>query len=349
MSPLQFEAAHEPAWVELETLLDRAEGRRGTDTRRFVTRVLQRADHSWSGERLASLYRGVCEHLALAQSRAYPVHLTHRLEMLTQRAYRLIYRRSAWGMKGLARLALIEFPQSVRAHGGYLLFATLLFVVPALSMAVAVWFDRGFILHLVDAAQVRQFDAMYGDSADAIGRRRDANSDWQMFGFYIMHNIGLGFQCFAGGIFAGVGSAFFLVFNGLFLGAVSSYLISSGHAENFVSFVITHGAFELTAIVLAGAAGLRLGHAWLAPGQLTRLEAVKLGAREAIVVVYGVIGMLLVAAAIEAFWSSARWVAPEVKYGVGTACWIFVFAYLRWQGRPADSPVAASQERRHAG
>ncbi|MES2785563.1 MAG: stage II sporulation protein M [Pseudomonadota bacterium] len=349
MSPLQFEAAHEPAWAELETLLDRAEGRRGTDTRRFVARLLQRADHSWSGERLASLYRGVCEHLALAQSRAYPVHLTHRLEMLTQRAHRLIYRRSAWGMKGLARLALIEFPQSVRSHGSYLLFATLLFVVPAFAMAVAVWFDRGFILHLVDAAQVQQFDAMYGDSAGAIGRRRDANSDWQMFGFYIMHNIGLGFQCFAGGIFAGVGSAFFLVFNGLFLGAVSSYLIASGHAENFVSFVITHGAFELTAIVLAGAAGLRLGHAWLAPGQLTRLEAVKLGAREAIVVVYGVIGMLLVAAAIEAFWSSARWVPPEVKYGVGTACWMLVLAYLRWQGRPAASPASASQERARAG
>ncbi len=349
MSPLQFQAAHEQAWSELEGLLDRAEGKRNTDARKFFAGLRHPADRSWNGDRLATLYRGVCEHLALAQSRAYPVHLTHRLESLTQRAHRLIYRRNAWGMKGLARLALIEFPQSVRAHGGHLLFATLLFVVPALAMAVAVWFDPGFILHLVDAAQVQQFDAMYGDSADAIGRRRDADSDWQMFGFYIMHNIGLGFQCFAGGIFAGVGTAFFLVFNGLFLGALSSYLISNGHAENFVSFVITHGAFELTAIVLAGAAGLRLGHAWLAPGQLTRLEAVKLGAREAIVVIYGVIGMLLVAAAVEAFWSSARWVAPQVKYAVGTVCWILVLAYLRWQGRPATSPVATSIERANAG
>ncbi|MES2634508.1 MAG: stage II sporulation protein M [Pseudomonadota bacterium] len=349
MSPLQFEAAHAPAWAELEALLDRAEGKRGADPRKLFARLRQPADRSWDGDRLATLYRAVCEHLALAQSRAYPVHVTHRLESLTQRAHRLIYRRSAWGMKGLARLALIEFPQSVRAHGGYLLFATLLFLVPALAMALAVWFDPGFILHLVDAAQVQQFDAMYGESADAIGRRRDADSDWQMFGFYIMHNIGLGFQCFAGGIFAGVGSAFFLVFNGLFLGALSSYLISSGHAENFLSFVITHGAFELTAIVLAGAAGLRLGHAWLAPGQLTRLEAVKLGARQAIIVIYGVIGMLLIAAAIEAFWSSARWVSPQVKYGVGAACWILVLAYLRWQGRPARATATSATERANAG
>ncbi|MEO5670669.1 MAG: stage II sporulation protein M, partial [Ramlibacter sp.] len=165
--------------------------------------------------------------------------------------------------------------------------------------------------------------------------------DWQMFGFYIMHNIGLGFQCFAGGIFAGLGSAFFLVFNGLFLGVVGGYLVASGYADNFLSFVVTHSAFELTAIVLAGAAGLRLGHSWLAPGRLTRGESIKLAAREAVVVVYGVIGLLLVAAAVEAFWSSARWVSPMVKYGVGAGCWAAVLAYLAWQGRPrvAGSPA----------
>lgn len=339
MSPLKFEADHAAAWSELEALLDQAEGKRkGKEKKK-----------AWDGARLAALYRGVCEHLALAQARAYPVHLTHRLESLTQRAHRLIYRRRAWGLKGLARLALVEFPEAVRAHGGYLLFATLLFVAPGAAMALAVWFDPGFILHLVDAQQVQQYDSMYGDRSESIGRRRDADSDWEMFGFYIMHNIGLGFQCFAAGIFAGVGSAFFLVFNGLFLGALSAYLIAAGYAENFLSFVVTHAAFELTAIVLAGAAGLRLGHAWLAPGQLTRLEAIKLGAREAVVVIYGVAGMLLIAAAIEAFWSSARWVAPEVKYGVGAACWILVLSYLRWQGRPAAQPADAAPEGAHAG
>jgi uncharacterized membrane protein SpoIIM required for sporulation len=80
---------------------------------------------------------------------------------------------------------------------------------------------------------------------------------------------------------------------------------------------------------------LRLGHAWLAPGRLTRLQSLRAASRQAIVVVYGVVGMLVVAAAVEAFWSSARWIAPEVKYGVGLACWALVIAYLGWQGRPA--------------
>ncbi|MDB5849697.1 MAG: hypothetical protein JWP29_3449 [Rhodoferax sp.] len=108
--------------------------------------------------------------------------------------------------------------------------------------------------------------------------------------------------------------------------------------------MVTHSAFELTAIVLAGAAGLRLGFSWMAPGGHTRLEALRLAARAAVVVVYGVIGLLLIAAAVEAFWSSARWIEPTVKYGVGAVCWVLVLSYLTWQGRPrAAGPAFAAE------
>ena len=98
-------------------------------------------------------------------------------------------------------------------------------------------------------------------------------------------------------------------------------------------------------IVLAGAAGLRLGWSWIAPGRRTRLESLRHAARHAVVLMYGVIALLLVAAAIEAFWSSARWIAPEVKYGVGIACWLMVFAYLGLQGRPRSGPVVSGPHR----
>jgi len=331
MTPLQFEAMHAPLWAELEAEIRIAERKRKFD-----------------GARLASLYRRVCEHLALAQARAYPVHVTQRLEALTQGAHRLIYRRHDYGMARLGRLVLVDFPQAVRAHRGFLLAATLLFTLPLLLAGLAAWHDPGFILHLLDAEQVRNFEHMYGDDADAFGRKRDADDDWTMFGYYIMNNIGVGFRCFASGIFAGVGSAFFLLYNGVQAGAVGGYLIQAGHAQNFMSFVVTHGAFELTAIVLSGAAGLRLGYAWIAPGRHTRLESLRLAAQQAVVVIYGVVGMLLVAAAIEAFWSSARWVAPGVKYGVGGACWLLVLAYLGWQGRPRRIGPSAGKEDGHA-
>jgi len=99
---------------------------------------------------------------------------------------------------------------------------------------------------------------------------------------------------------------------------------------------VTHGAFELTAIVLSGAAGLRIGHAVLAPKRQTRVQALVTASRESIVIVYGFTIMLLVAAAIEAFWSSARWLPVAIKYSVAAACWFGVVSYFVFQGRRAS-------------
>lgn len=337
MTPLQFEALYAPMWRELDTLLVQAHGKQAA---------------ALDGARLSALYRRSCEHLALAQARAYPIHLTQQLEQLTQRAHRLIYRRQDMGMAGLKRMVLVQIPQSARDHRVYVLVAALLFVLPMLVVGWLSWRDPGFILHLMSASQVRDFDVMYGEGRNALGAKRTADTDWGMFGHYIKNNISIGFQCFAGGFFLGLGSVFCLVFNGLFIGAVGGYLTVRGHGENFYSFVITHGAFELTAIVLSGAAGLRLGHALLAPGRRTRLASLRHAAAESIVLVYGVFGFLFIAAVIEAFWSSARWVSPEVKFGVGGACWVLVLAYLGWQGRAARTPAPVrvpAREATHAG
>lgn len=357
MTPRLFEAQNGPLWDELEEALDRAE-KRGRDKDKVGRETGSKEKGKQAkpmakpkpldGARLTELYRRACEHLALSQARAYPIHLTQRLELLTQRAHRLIYRRHDYGVARLRQLVLVDFPQAVRHQRWHLLAATLLFLVPAVATGLACWADPGFILHITSAEQAQQFDQMYSDSELAIGRTRSADTDWAMFGHYVMHNIGIGFQCFAGGIFFGLGAIFFMLFNGVMLGGIAGYLTGRGHVENFWSFVVTHGAFELTAIVLAGAAGLQLGHALLAPGRYKRLEALRRAAAEAIVVVYGVIGMLVIAAAIEAFWSSARWVPAEVKYGVGGACWLLVFVYLGLQGRPALAAVPAGGSM-HAG
>ena len=334
MTPLQFEADYAPLWNELEAALVHVEaGRR----RGAVSRRPDPAPESEPPEaaRLAALYRAACEHLALARSRAYPVRLTSRLDALTQRAHQLIYRRSDYGAARLAQLFLLDFPQAVRAHWRYVLVAALVFGLPLVLLGIATYLDPGFILTMHDAQTVQGYERMYGPGAASIGRERDAQTDWMMFGFYIMNNISIAFKCFAGGVFLGIGSLFFLAYNGIAAGSLAGYLTARGHGETFYSFVVTHGAFELTAIVLSGAAGLRLGQALLAPGRRTRRAALELAARESAVLVYGVIAMLLIAAGLEAFWSSARWVAPAAKFAAGGVCWALVIAYLVGQGRRA--------------
>jgi dihydropteroate synthase len=90
-----------------------------------------------------------------------------------------------------------------------------------------------------------------------------------------------------------------------------------------------------TSAVLAGAAGLRVGHALLAPGRQTRVQSLIAASRQSVVLLYGLAAMLLVAAAIEAFWSSATWLPVSVKYGVAALCWIAVLGYLTIDGHRA--------------
>lgn len=322
MTPLQFERLYEKDWAALEAALDRP-----ASAPVGVTAL--------SGAKLTAAYRRTCGHLAIARARAYPAHLVDRLERITDRCHQLIYRQRELGVAWLARIITRDFPVAVRAHGRYVAAATALFFVPAFVIGPLVYLRPELILSVVDPATAAEFQEMYSSSADSIGRLRTVDTDWMMFGHYIRNNIGVAFQCFAGGLFAGVGSAFFLAFNGAFGGAIAGYLTERGLGETFYSFIVTHAAFELTAIVLSGAAGLRLGHALLAPGQQTRVQALVAAARQSVVLLYGVTAMLLIAAAVEAFWSSARWMPLQLKYGVAALCWVAVVAYLTLQGRRA--------------
>ena len=322
MTPIQFQNQYQAEWAELSALLARVRENRS-----------RRAAADIPGERLASLYRRACEQLSLARDRAYPAHLVDQLLKLTDEAHQYIYQQRDLGWRRLLRLLRCDFPCAVRAHHGYVWLAATLFTAPALILGILVYLRPELILSVVDADTAAQFESMYSKAADSIGRVRAADTDLKMFGFYIRNNITVAFQCFAGGLFAGIGSIFYLAFNGAEGGAVAGYLSERNLQQTFFSFVVTHSAFELTAIVLSGGAGLRLGHALLAPGRSTRLQSLVGASRESVVVIYGVAAMLLVAAGIEAFWSSATMIAPAVKYAVGALCWLGVLSYLTLQGR----------------
>jgi uncharacterized membrane protein SpoIIM required for sporulation len=309
VTPLEFEASNEPRWIEFEALL-------------------KKADRDLNADRFLTLYRACCEHLALARAREFPAHVIERLAIMTAQGHQIVYRQSDFGWSLIAKFLFRLFPESVRAHRRYVLVAALLFLVPTLGIGIATYVHPDLILSLVDSRTAEQFESMYSPTAGAIGRARDAGGDWQMFGFYIMNNIGIAFQCYVTGVVFGIGSIFFLGFNGAFGGAIGGYVAALGFSSTFFPFIATHSAFELTAIVLCGAAGLRLGRSVLLPGRLPRLLSLQVAARETSVLVGGSSVMLLIAAAIEAFWSSAVWVPAAAKYLCAFACWSLVTLFF---------------------
>jgi uncharacterized membrane protein SpoIIM required for sporulation len=286
-------------------------------------------------QQLPRLLRTVSGHYALARSRGYSPGLIRELHQLVRRGYRQLYRvRPAWPRQ-LLDFAVAGFPRALRRHAGLFWLASALFFGPMLAMGLACANDDALIYSLLSADQVSQYESMYDPTNARLGRAADRQDtdDLMMFGFYVRNNVGIAFRVFAWGLVLGAGSLFVLATNGLFTGGVAGHLTQLGYGTPFWSFVSGHSALELTAIAIAGAAGLLLAKALLAPGRRSRLAALRANAAEALPLIAGAMGMLVLAAVVEAFWSSNAAIAPQVKYLAGAAGWMLVAAYLGLAGR----------------
>lgn len=288
----------------------------------------------WGNVDFPAAYRRLCGQLAIARERQYSNRLTDELSQLAMRGYQQLYRSPRGRWATILQFIGVEFPRLVRKEARLFWLCSLLFYGPVLAMGWAVYAAPELVYSLFDHGQVANFEQMY-QPGNKIRDERPAESDLLMFGFYIYNNIGIGFRTFASGIVFAIGTIFILLFNGVYIGGIAGYLTERGYTETFFPFVIAHGAFELTAIVLAGVAGMRLGLALLMPGRYSRLEALKRASRSAIKIVYGVIALLLLAALIEAFWSSNDHLPIALRYSVGAACWFIMIVYLLGAGRRA--------------
>jgi uncharacterized membrane protein SpoIIM required for sporulation len=312
MTPQEFSKRHAAEWEAFAEQL----GARG--------RKKIRAD-------FPERYRQICAQLALARDRHYPPIMVERLNQLVLAGQQRLYEHQGGLWQDCVMFISGGFPALVRRHSRTFWVAAAFFYIPTLLVAIAIWLQPELIYSIMPADKLSEFEQMYNPAHPL--DRGGSDKDFAMFGFYIRNNIGVGFQTFAGGIFFGVGSLFFLVSNALSIGAVAGHLTRIGFSESFLSFIVTHGAFELTAIVLSGMAGFMLGMALIAPGNHTRRDALILQSRDAVRIVYGAAGLFAVAAVFEGFWSGNSHIPPMTKYIVGGFCWLLVTLYFALAGR----------------
>ena len=315
-----FESRHEAEWQTFDGLLQKLES---SSSRKAAT--LPQCDQ------FPDLYRRLCHQYALACERAYGMALQQRLNNLVIRGHRQLYRfrKPLWA--SLLQLLAADFPRTVRAMWRWQLCSLAVFAGSLALVWVLVLQQPELVYSVIDEGTLETMEYLYEPGSE-VHDQRDASDDVMMFGYYISNNIGIAFRTFGSGLFLGIGSLLVMLFNGSLFGAIAAHLTNVGSHEPFFTFVVAHGAPELTAIVLAGGAGLRLGLSLLAPGPYSRLDALKLAASDSLPVVYGCFFLLLGAAFIEAFWSPRQF-DPVIKYSVGAVSWILVVAYLLLAGR----------------
>jgi len=278
-------------------------------------------------------YRELTQDLNTAKAHGFDPSIIERLNSLVLEGNQILYTHRSWPLKAFADFVFRVFPQTVRSKWRSLGVSLLVFYGLAFFFGFLCVRNPNMVYQLLGEDTVLNLEQMYDPTGSHYLTPRDASSDADMFGFYIYNNISIAFRTFAGGILAGIGSLLILCFNGVFLGAATGHIINATFGGTFFPFIIGHSSFELTAIALSAQGGLLLGYSLFFPRGLSRSASLKAAGKTALPIIAGAALMLLVAACIEAFWSSRVGLPLALRYGAGTAGWVLVFVYFVFAGR----------------
>ncbi|WP_286765516.1 MULTISPECIES: stage II sporulation protein M [Rhodopirellula] len=280
-------------WGELERLCEAMEVRGRTD----------KAGPQYKGAagivRFATLYRGACADLALADAYQLPPATVTYLHRLVARSHNQLYRAGKFEPTGWFDMIFRVAPKEIYGDNCVRVATLVFFGLFALSMYLGYQqtLFPNFANVVVGEAGLQSMEEMY--EMDLQG---SLDHYITMSSFYIMHNTGIGLKCFAYGILI-VPCLYILSSNAVTLGTVFGYMAREdvSSRDNFFEFVTAHGPFELTAIALSAAAGLRLGMGLFTTGGLSRIDSVRRSAVKAVPVISAAATLFVLAAFTEGF------------------------------------------------
>ena len=314
--------AHRPEWSRLEQTTaggSRALGARPGDEVSETVRLYLRAS----------------SHLAEVQTRYHDPGLERYLNGLVARAHGAIYGATTTSGRSFLRFFVTRYRAVFRRTLPFVLAIAVLMTVVLLATDLWVASSREAQAGLLPpAAREAMRDA--GGVAGPGGPGPAALS-----ALIFQNNVQVSFLAFALGITFGVGTIWVITTNAVFIGLLAGGFQAAGEGWTFWALVLPHGFLELTAICIAGGAGLRVGWAIIDPGDRTRVGALGEDARDAVLLILGVIPAFAVAAVIEGF-VTGRTGSPIIEVLVGA---VVMAAYLALLFFPSRDPNRARAPR----
>jgi uncharacterized membrane protein SpoIIM required for sporulation len=279
----------------------------------------------------ALLYRQVAADLSVLRqdstSRSYALHVNQ----LLARAHHIIYSGRKTNLLTLYRFLKDEYPVVFQRQIGYVAASLAVSVAWGLLGAALTSARPEFMRHFVGPEMIATMERhqMWTHSIVSVAPMETSA--------IMTNNLSVSFMLFASGIVFGLGTFWYLYINGMMLGVIGAACQHYDMSIALWSFVAPHGALELPSIIIAGAAGFRLGHAMLFPGALRWKESVARGGIEATKLVSGIIPLLVIAGCLEGFFSPSQ--APVwLKFTVGAL--LFTLLNL-WLFRRVKAPAAS--------
>jgi len=254
--------------------------------------------------------------------------VTTYLNGLASRIYLGIYKNKKERISRIWRFWSTELPLIVRKHHRELTIAFGIFLLFSIFAAFSAANDNSFVAGILgdDYVEMTQDNIAKGDP---FGVYKDEQA-FMMFVRIALNNIRVAFLTFIGGLLLSIGTSWFLLVNGVMVGAFQYYFFAKGLGWASVLVIWIHGTLEISAIVISGAAGLILGNSILFPGTKTRLNSLKLGAKDGIKVMLGIVPMLLLAALLEGFVTRHTEMPKLLSISILTVSFVFVCWYFGW-------------------
>ncbi len=319
MSHDRFIETRKNAWQRLEELL------------KLLNSTSLKKLHREEVRELGRIYRRTASDLAIARAESRDPRLINYLNSLVIRAHGRIYRAEAQGGERIRGFFAREFPRTFRRTWRY----------TAVSFAVFFVFS---VIGFVGTYRDPDFSEIAGVSPSFRELRIETKTHWweelntaNQVGasFILTNNIQVTIYTFAFGALAGVGTLFYLAYNGANIASVLALTYRAGFGTDLLTFMVGHGVIELSCIFIAGGAGLLIGSALVMPGDLSRGDAFRTRGKDAVRLMMGVAVLLVIAGTIEGFISPAP-INPKIKFSIAAITGISLYAYLLLAGRTVE-------------
>ena len=302
---------HTPEWERLEEL----------------TELAQRPGHKLTGDELDELlfrYQRVSAHLSHVRSTFGDPTVTARLTKVVAQARAVVYGKQDSAGGAIKTFFRSSFPAAVWSGRRQILISALFFFIPAI--VIGVWLanspaaiDALAPPALRDAYINEDFEAYYSSSPAA-----------EFSTMVLINNIQVSFLAFIAGIAWAVPTLLVLAFNGAIVGQAAGLFHNAGEATRFWGLILPHGLLEITAIIVAGGAGIRLGWSLISPGDRTRSASLIAEAQRSVSIVIGLVIVFIIAGLIEGFVTPSpldTWARVSIGAAAFFAFWAYILAF----------------------
>jgi uncharacterized membrane protein SpoIIM required for sporulation len=279
-------------------------------------------------DELVRLYQRTSSHLSFVRTYYRDPALTAQLTGLVATAGAVVYGTRPKSLRAIGRFFSETFPGALWHNRHFIAVAMALFFVPAI--AIGVWLSGS--PKAIDAiAPPALREAYLNQDFESYYSSRPAS---EFAAHVTTNNIQVGFMAFAGGAFLALPTALVLIYNGANLGVPAGLFAAAGQNAKFYGLILPHGLLELSAVVIAGSAGLRLGWSLVDPGDRPRTAAFTEEGRRSVVIVLGLVATFLVAGTIEGFVTGSS-LPTAVRVGIGVTVETLFVLYVVVLGRDA--------------